>query len=333
MAAASFTLIPSSSLTFTQAPSPSPSSFLNGGTLSFTRTTNTHNISFNSPSQLKNKLYGNRVGGFFVFAVSDHYSTLGVPKSATIKDIKSAYRKLARQYHPDVNKEPGVTEKFKEIRAAYEYEVVRFYQMTKNEPRMIGEDGGKSTAGGQSGTKPFEEFFRGRRKTTVIKGKDIRYGMTLEFSAAIFGTEKGFELSHLEACDVCKGTGAKVGSKMRICSTCGGRGEVTRTRVLVSCSTFSVAVDEVSVCADCNGNGEKISEYCGKCSGEGRVRVKKYIKVKVPPGVDKGSLLKVSGEGDAGPKGYFLITARTFVYLDYCFTIIQHVSFYQWSFW
>ncbi|KAI7754634.1 hypothetical protein M8C21_023913, partial [Ambrosia artemisiifolia] len=284
------------------------------GTLSFTRTKSC--VSFSSSSQFSKKLYGKRRGGFVVLAAADYYSTLGVPKSATSKDIKAAYRKLARQYHPDVNKQPGATDKFKEISAAYEV-------LSDDKKRAMydryGEDGVKSTVGGQSGayaTNPFDLFetffgtsmggfaggdatgFGGRRATTVIKGEDIRYDMRLEFSAAIFGTEKEFELSHLETCDACTGTGAKVGSKMRICSTCGGRGQVMRTE-----QTPFGMFSQVSVCPNCNGNGEMISEYCRKCSGEGRIRVKKDIKVKIPPGVSKGSILRVTGEGDAGPKG------------------------------
>lgn len=251
-----------------------------------------------------------------MFAAADYYSTLGVPKSATSKDIKAAYRKLARQYHPDVNKQPGATEKFKEISNAYE---VLSDDKKRSMYDRYGEDGVKSTVGGQAGayaTNPFDLFetffgtsmggfagvdaagFGGRRATTVVKGEDIRYDVTLEFSAAIFGTEKEFELSHLETCDVCTGTGAKVGSKMRICSTCGGRGQVMRTE-----QTPFGMFSQVSVCPNCNGNGEMISEYCRKCSGEGRIRVKKDIKVKIPPGVSKGSILRVTGEGDAGPKG------------------------------
>ncbi|XP_023761740.1 uncharacterized protein LOC111910192 [Lactuca sativa] len=323
--AASFSLIPSSSLNFIRDPLPSPSpsassssSFFGGGTLSFTRISNNRSfVSFSSPSQFNRKKYGKRGGGFCVFAAADYYSTLGVPKSATGKDIKAAYRKLARQYHPDVNKQPGATEKFKEISAAYEV-------LSDDKKRAMydryGEDGLKSTVGGgQAGayaTNPFDLFetffgtsmggfaggdttgFGGRRATTVIKGEDIRYDMMLEFSAAIFGTEKEFELSHLETCDVCTGTGAKVGSKMRICSTCGGRGQVMRTE-----QTPFGMFSQVSVCPNCNGKGEMISEYCRKCSGEGRIRVKKDIKVKIPPGVSKGSILRVAGEGDAGPKG------------------------------
>ncbi|GJY77391.1 chaperone protein DnaJ, partial [Tanacetum coccineum] len=219
-------------------------------------------------------------------------------------------------YHPDVNKQPGATEKFKEISNAYEV-------LSDDKKRAMydryGEDGVKSTVGGQGGayaTNPFDLFetffgtsmggfaggdttgFGGRRASTVVKGEDIRYDMTLEFTEAIFGTEKEFGVSHLETCDACTGTGAKVGTKMRICSSCGGRGQVMRTE-----QTPFGMFSQVSVCPKCNGSGEMISEYCRKCSGDGRIRARKEIKVKIPPGVSKGSILRVAGEGDAGPKG------------------------------
>ncbi|KAB1218718.1 Chaperone protein DnaJ [Morella rubra] len=262
-----------------------------------------------------------------VTASGDYYATLGVSKSATSKEIKTAYRRLARQYHPDVNKQPGATEKFKEISAAYEV-------LSDDKKRALydqyGEAGVKSTVGGPSSaytTNPFDLFeaffgpsmggfpgmdsagFGTRRRTTVTKGEDIRYDITIEFSEAIFGVEKEFDLSHLETCEVCAGAGAKIGSKMRICSTCGGRGQVMRTE-----QTPFGMFSQVSVCPSCGGNGEVISEYCRKCSGEGRIRVKKNIKVKVPPGVSAGSILRVAGEGDAGPRGG--PPGDLFVYLD-----------------
>ncbi|KAM5578721.1 hypothetical protein ABKV19_008837 [Rosa sericea] len=161
-------------------------------------------------------------------------------------------------------------------------------------------------------SNPFPDMdtrFETRRRSTVTKGEDIRYDITLEFSEAIFGVEKEFELSHLETCEVCAGSGAKVGSKRRICSTCGGRGQVMRTE-----QTPFGLFSQVSACPKCGGDGEVISEYCRKCSGEGRVRVKKSIKVKVPPGVSRGSILRVAGEGDAGPRGG--PPGDLYVYLD-----------------
>ncbi|KAK4267573.1 hypothetical protein QN277_024335 [Acacia crassicarpa] len=250
-----------------------------------------------------------------IAASGDYYATLGISKSATNKEIKAAYRKLARQYHPDVNKEPGAVDKFKEISAAYEV-------LSDDKKRALydqyGEAGVKSAVGGSNAytTNPFDLFetffgpsmggfagmdptgFGTRRRSTVIKGGDIRYDILLEFSEAIFGAEKEFELSHLEKCEACNGTGAKVGSKMRICSTCGGRGQVMRTE-----QTPFGLFSQVSVCPNCGGDGEVISEFCRKCNSEGRIRLKKIIKVKVPPGVSSGSILRVAGEGDAGPRG------------------------------
>ncbi|XP_019448083.1 PREDICTED: uncharacterized protein LOC109351167 isoform X1 [Lupinus angustifolius] len=276
---------------------------------------NSSSSSFTSSTSNRNRSR-RRFQTLVVAASGDYYATLGVPKSATVKEIKSAYRKLARQYHPDVNKEPGATDKFKEISAAYEV-------LSDDKKRALydqyGEAGVKSTVGGASSaytTNPFDLFetffgsnmggfagmdptgFGTQRRSTVTKGEDIRYDFSLDFSEAIFGTEKEFELSHLETCEVCTGTGAKIGSKKRICSTCGGRGQVMRTE-----QTPFGLFSQVSVCPNCGGNGEVISEYCRKCSGEGRLRVKKNIKVKVPPGVSSGSILRVAREGDAGPSG------------------------------
>ncbi|GLU22060.1 hypothetical protein SLE2022_381600 [Rubroshorea leprosula] len=329
-ASASLSALPSSlRLSFpTERPSTSSHSssscaFINGGInlrfhKSFSYVTSS---SFSSRRVTTNRLVS------VLCASGDYYSTLGVAKSASNKEIKAAYRKLARQYHPDVNKEPGATEKFKEISAAYEV-------LSDDKKRALydqyGEAGVKSAVGGASGTytsNPFDLFeaffgpsmggfsgmdqtgFRTRRRSTVTKGDDIRYDITLEFSEAIFGAERDFELSHLEMCEVCSGTGAKVGSRMRICSTCGGRGQVMRTE-----QTPFGLFSQVSVCPTCGGDGEVISEYCRKCSGKGSMRIKKNIKVKIPPGVSTGSVLRVAGEGDAGLRGG--PPGDLYVYLD-----------------
>ncbi|XWS16485.1 hypothetical protein CRYUN_Cryun34aG0092100 [Craigia yunnanensis] len=310
-----------------QASSSCCSVFLNGGIR--LRSHDNFGCVSSSPSSTCSWRLNNGIHRFgtVVAASGDYYATLGVPKSASGKEIKAAYRKLARQYHPDVNKEPGATEKFKEISAAYEV-------LSDDKKRALydqyGEAGVKSAVGGQSSaytTNPFDLFetffgssmggfpgmdqtgFRTSRRSTVTKGDDKRYDITIEFSEVIFGAEKEFELSHLETCEVCLGTGAKVGSKMRICSTCGGRGQVMRTE-----QTPFGLFSQVSVCPNCGGDGEVISEYCRKCSGKGRIRVKKNIKVKVPPGVSTGSILRVVGEGDAGPRGG--PPGDLYVYLD-----------------
>ncbi|KAK9229412.1 hypothetical protein WN944_022374 [Citrus x changshan-huyou] len=330
--ATTLTLLPHPSLSFSHS---SSSSFLAGGTrlrshknfaaLTLSADSCPFGGSKLNSSNARSSTY--RFGRSVVCASGDYYATLGVPKSASGKEIKAAYRKLARQYHPDVNKEPGATEKFKEISAAYEV-------LSDDKKRAMydqyGEAGVKSTVGGGSSaytTNPFDLFetffgpsmggfpgmnqtgFRTRRRSTVTKGEDLRYDIVLEFSESIFGAEKEFELSHLETCEVCTGTGAKMGSKMRICSTCGGRGQVMRTD-----QTPFGLFSQVSVCPSCGGEGEVISEYCRKCSGEGRIRLKKNIKVKVPPGVSTGSILRVVGEGDAGPRGG--PPGDLYVYLD-----------------
>ncbi|XP_077237925.1 molecular chaperone Hsp40/DnaJ family protein [Tasmannia lanceolata] len=314
-----------SELSFSSLTGAGPS-FLNGGS----RLWNASSLSLTSCDfRMKNtkKKKKNRPFHNVVTAAADYYSTLGISKSASSKDIKAAYRRLARQYHPDVNKQPGATEKFKEISTAYE---VLSDEQKRSLYDQYGEAGVKSSVGGPGAaytTNPFDLFetffgasiggfsgidpsgFRTRRRGTVVKGDDIRYDMILEFAEAIFGTEKEFELSHLETCDSCAGTGAKTGSKMRICSTCGGRGQVMRTE-----QTPFGLFSQVSICPNCGGEGEVISEYCRKCAGEGRLRIRKDIKVKIPPGVSKGSTLRVRGEGDAGPKGG--PSGDLYVYLD-----------------
>ncbi|XVF86425.1 hypothetical protein PTKIN_Ptkin18bG0038900 [Pterospermum kingtungense] len=326
-ATTSLSLLPSS-LSFpterrsnaSQASSSCFSVFVNGGSRlrSHDSFACVSSFSSSSPSTCSRRLNNGRqrFRTVVVAASGDYYDTLGVTRSASGKEIKAAYRRLARQYHPDVNKEPGATETFKEISAAYEV-------LSDDKKRALydqyGVDGVKSAVGGQSSaytTNPYDLFatffgssmggfpgmdqtgFRTSRRSTVTKGDDIRYDITLEFSEAIFGAEKEFELSHLETCEVCLGTGAKVGSKMRICSTCGGRGQVMRTE-----QTPFGLFSQVSICPSCGGDGEVISEFCQKCSRKGCIRVMKNIKVKIPPGVSTGSILRVAGEGDAGPRG------------------------------
>ncbi|XP_047337920.1 chaperone protein DnaJ-like [Impatiens glandulifera] len=323
MAVASFSIIPPPSLGFTGDRTHTIFPILASTSSAFLGT-NKYSLHLSS-SQFSKKISVKR-HGTMVRAAADYYSTLGVSRSASGKEVKAAYRRLARQYHPDVNKESGATEKFKEISAAYEV-------LSDDKKRSLydqyGEEGVRSTVGGQAGaytTNPFDLFetffgssmggfqgmdtgFSTRGRSTVAKGEDIRYDVTLDFSAVIFGAEKELEISHLEACEACSGTGAKAGSKMRICSTCGGRGQVMRTE-----QTPFGLFSQVSVCPKCSGSGEFISRNCNKCSGEGRVRVKKDITVKIPPGVNKGSILRVVGEGDAGPKGG--PPGDLYVYLD-----------------
>ncbi|XVF44790.1 hypothetical protein PTKIN_Ptkin02bG0152300 [Pterospermum kingtungense] len=234
-----------------------------------------------------------------VRASQDYYSILGVSKNATKSDIKSAYRKLARNYHPDVNKEPGAEQKFKKISEVYEV-------LSDDEKRSIydryGEDGLK---GSTDFTDPFDLFSslfgmdfgsRGSR-SMAADGEDLIYNLVLPFKEAVFGVEKEIEISRLDSCITCDGSGAKPGTSASTCTTCGGQGKV------VSSSRTPLGVfQQVMTCSACSGTGETLTP-CSTCGGDGRVRKSKRISLKVPAGVDSGSRLRVSSEGNAGKRG------------------------------
>ncbi|KAK9287529.1 hypothetical protein L1049_015950 [Liquidambar formosana] len=239
-----------------------------------------------------------------VKAASDYYSVLGVSKNASKSEIKSAYRKLARSYHPDVNKEPGAEQKFKEISNAYEV-------LSDDEKRSIydkyGEDGLKGANMGMGDfTNPFDLFeslFDGMGMKTrgsqnmAMDGEDQIYNLILNFKEAVFGVEKEIEISRLDSCGTCEGSGAKPGTKTSKCSTCGGQGQVVS-----SARTPLGVFQQVMTCSSCGGMGE-ISTPCNSCGGDGRVRKSKRISLKVPAGVDSGSRLRVRSEGNAGRRG------------------------------
>lgn len=242
----------------------------------------------------------------------DYYEILGVPRDANKEDIKRAYRRLARKYHPDVNKEQGAEEKFKEINRAYE---VLSEPETRTRYDRFGEAG--VSGGGGSGfdygdaggfADIFETIFSGfggmggqttsRRSTGPSRGDDLRLDFRLKFREAVFGGEKEIRIRHLETCNVCQGTGAKPGSSARTCPTCSGTGQVRRA-TRTPFGTFA----QVSTCPTCNGTGEVIEEKCEACGGAGRKQETKKLKITIPAGVDNGTRLRVSREGDAGNKG------------------------------
>ncbi|KAK4256679.1 hypothetical protein QN277_006370 [Acacia crassicarpa] len=251
-------------------------------------------------SQTVNHRKGSR---FIVRADADYYSVLGVSRNASKSEIKSAYRKLARNYHPDVNKEPGAEQKFKEISNAYEV-------LSDDEKRSIydryGEAGLKGSGIGMGDfSNPFDLFetlFEGMNQgrgswNGAIDGEDEYYSLVLNFKEAVFGVEKEIEISRLESCGTCNGSGAKPGTKPTRCSTCGGQG-----RVVSSTRTPLGIFQQSMTCSSCNGTGE-ISTPCNTCSGDGRVRRTKRISLKVPAGVDSASRLRVRNEGNAGRRG------------------------------
>lgn len=243
----------------------------------------------------------------------DYYEILGVSRDADKEEIKRAYRRLARKYHPDVNKEPGVEERFKEINRAYE---VLSEPETRARYDRFGEAGisgagagGFQDFGDMGGFADiFESFFSGfsggmgtqtaRRRSGPVRGDDLRLDLKLEFREAVFGGEKEIRINHLETCATCSGTGAKPGTRPRTCTTCNGGGQVRRaTRTPFGSFT------QVSVCPTCNGTGQMIEDKCEACSGNGQRQETKKLKITIPAGVDNGTRLRVSGEGDAGQRG------------------------------
>lgn len=239
----------------------------------------------------------------------DYYELLGVSRSADKEEIKRAYRRLARKYHPDVNKEAGAEERFKEINRAYE---VLSDPDLKARYDRFGEAGVSSGAAGYQDfdmggfADIFESFFSGfggmggqqtRRRAGPVRGDDLRLDLKLDFREAVFGGEKEIRISHLETCTNCSGNGAKPGTQPRVCSTCNGAGQVRRaTRTPFGSFT------QVSACPTCNGNGQVIEDKCDVCGGSGQKQEAKKLKIQIPAGVDNGTRLRVSGEGDAGQR-------------------------------
>ena len=242
----------------------------------------------------------------------DYYEILGVSRDADKEEIKRAYRRLARKYHPDVNNEAGAEERFKEINRAYE---VLSEPETRERYNRFGEAGvsgagagGFSQDFGDSFADIFESFFsgfaggaatqQGRRRTGPVRGDDLRLDLKLEFQEAVFGGDKELRIKHLETCETCSGTGAKPGTRPQTCQTCTGTGQVRRaTRTPFGSFT------QVSVCPTCNGSGQVIEDKCETCGGRGQKEVTKKLKITVPAGVDNGTRLRVSNEGDAGKMG------------------------------
>lgn len=241
----------------------------------------------------------------------DYYEILGVSREADTEELKRAYRRLARKYHPDVNKEAGSEERFKEISRAYE--VLKEPELRARYDRF-GEAGVSSGAAGfdPNFTDPFtdifESFFSGfgggvggntqaRKRTGPARGDDLRLDLRLEFKEAIFGGEKEIRIKHLETCETCTGTGAKPGTRPQTCSTCGGSGQV-RLATRTPFGSFT----QVSVCPNCNGTGQMIEDKCSTCGGRGLNEVTKKLKINVPAGVDNGTRLRVANEGDAGKR-------------------------------
>ncbi len=243
--------------------------------------------------------------------MADFYQLLGVPRNADADTLKRAYRKLARQYHPDINKEAGAEEKFKEIGRAYEV-------LADPDTRARYDQFGEAGLGGAAGMPDmgdmggfadlFETFFNGfggqgsqssrSQRRGPQQGDDLRYDLNIEFKQAIFGDQREIKIPHLETCTTCKGLGSRPGTGPVNCSTCGGNGQVRRaTRTPFGNFT------QVAECPACGGVGQIISDPCVNCGGNGVKQVRKKLRINIPSGVDTGTKLRVSGEGNAGMKG------------------------------
>ncbi|MDK2794030.1 MAG: molecular chaperone DnaJ [Caldanaerobacter sp.] len=249
----------------------------------------------------------------------DLYEILGVDRNASQEEIKKAYRRLAKKYHPDLN--PGDKEaeqKFKEINEAYE---ILSDPQKRAQYDQFGhaafEQGGFQQGGFGDFTQGgfdfdfggfgdifgdiFSDFFgTGRRKAEKgpKKGADIRYDLTLTFEEAAFGTEKEIEVERFEVCDVCHGTGVKPGSRPETCPVCHGTGEIRQTQ-----NTPFGRIVNIRTCPRCHGEGKIITDPCQKCGGTGRIRKRRKIKVTIPAGIDEGQMLTLRGEGEPGLRG------------------------------
>jgi len=253
-------------------------------------------------------------------AKRDYYEILGISRNASSEEIKKAYRRLAVKYHPDKNRDNSkeAEEKFKEVAEAYKIlsdgEKKKIYDQYGHAGLQadVGAGGGgftgsdfdpftifneffgqRSSPGGGGGI--FDNFFGGR--TGVREGQpgsDLRYSLEITFKEAAFGTEKEIQVPRYETCSNCRGSGVKSGSSPQTCPSCGGTGSIA-----VSQGFFSMS----RTCTQCHGRGSIIKDPCKECRGSGRVRRTRRVKVKIPAGIDNGSHLRLTGQGEAGLRG------------------------------
>lgn len=243
----------------------------------------------------------------------DYYEVLGVARGASDDDLKKAYRSLARQYHPDVNKEPDAEAKFKELSEAYA--VLSDADQRARYDRFghagVGSPGGGFNAedifsqfGGFQDI--FEAFFGGaggqgggrQRRRGPERGSDLRLDVEISYQDAYFGAEKTLEVNHYERCETCQATGAKSGSSPVTCNVCHGVGQISQTQ-----RTIFGQFSHVSVCPKCEGEGRMVENPCADCRGAGRIRKQKRLSVTIPKGSDSNLRLKLANEGDVGPRG------------------------------
>jgi molecular chaperone DnaJ len=238
----------------------------------------------------------------------DYYTVLGVERRASDAEIKKAFRKLAQQWHPDVNGDPAAQERFKEINEAYQVlsdpDRRQRYDMFGRAGVGGAGEGDYGFAGGFGGFSDiFDAFFGGATATSARRGRpqvgsDLRYDLRITFEEAVTGTEKEIEFRVLNTCDTCGGNGARPGTSPITCPQCDGRGEIRSVR-----QTMLGQMVNVSTCPRCRGEGRIVEEKCPTCSGEGRIERKKSLRVTIPAGIDEGHQIRLSGEGEVGPRG------------------------------
>lgn len=244
-------------------------------------------------------------------AKRDYYEILGVDKSATDKDLKSAYRKLAKQYHPDANPDnKEAEEKFKEASEAYD---VLSDQQKRSTYDQFGHSAFENGGGGGGGYQYsgdfgdfgdiFESFFGGgfgggSRRRGPRRGADLQTQMQITFEEAIFGASKEIKLPIEDECETCHGSGAKAGTAATTCSRCNGTGQER-----VQQQTMFGAMTSVRTCSVCSGTGKNIKEKCPTCGGRGRKKENKTLKVEIPKGINTGQSIKLRGKGEFGELG------------------------------
>ena len=247
----------------------------------------------------------------------DFYEVLEIERTASEEDIKKAFRRLAFQYHPDRNKESDAEARFKEINEAYG--VLSDPEKRSRYDRYGTVDGAETGRGfegfeGRGFGDIFDAFFGGsstRTRQGPLQGQDLQYRVTLDMEEAIFGVEKQLDVQRRERCVNCRGAGAEPGTQPVRCQVCNGRGEVRRVQE----SLFGQFVN-VATCSTCQGEGQRIGSPCTKCRGRGHEVQSRRIGVKIPPGVDEGTQVRVTGEGEAGLRGgppgnlYVMISLR-----------------------
>ena len=235
----------------------------------------------------------------------DYYEVLGISRNATDEEIKKAFRKLAFQYHPDHNHGDGAADRFKEINEAYEV-------LSDADKRAAYDRFGHGGAEGLFGRgfegfdfggfgDIFDAFFGGATTATrqaPRRGADLHYSLTITFEEAVFGCEKEMSISRTENCSQCQGVGSKPGSQPTRCPNCNGTGQVRRVQ-----QTIFGRFTNTTTCSQCHGEGRIITEPCPQCRGTGKEKRQRSILVKIPAGIDGGSQLRLSGEGEAGLRG------------------------------